>query len=228
MKSFQFGKKQKIIWALFLIAAWGTVLFLLIRHHGSFSAQELANYRPEQPLVSALVMLGLFTLKSVDFLMHSGVLYAASGIMFPLPAALLLNTVGIVITVTPSYFLGRAMGPPIIESLRQKYPKLRALTQGAEGGSLAIAILLRSVGLPIQVGSLYMGAAHYRFGRFLLGSILGLLPVMVPYTLMGEGAGKAGSPLLIAAIAIEVIASVVSIAISAVMTKRRLAHTGSV
>ena len=77
MKPYQFGKKQKLLWGLFLLCAWGTVILLFSRHHGGFTAKELANYKPDNPLLSCLVMLGLFALKSVDFLMHSGVLYAA-------------------------------------------------------------------------------------------------------------------------------------------------------
>ena len=224
MKPFQYGKKQKLLWGLFLLAAWGTVIFFLLRHRGGLSAKELAAWQPERPFVSCLVMLGLFLLKSVDFLIHSGVLYAADGIMFPLPLALLLNLVGIVITVTPSYFLGRLWGPPVMEALFQKYPKLRAF-ESDDGGSLLIAVLLRTAGLPIQVGSVYMGAAGYRFGRFLLGSLLGLTPMMVPYTVMGGSASNMRSPVFIIAIAAEVLVTVLSVAACALTLRRRAAKT---
>lgn len=227
MKPFQFGKKQKLLWGLFLLCAWGTVILLFSRHHGGLTAKELANYKPDNSFLSCLVMLGLFALKSVDFLMHSGVLYAASGIMFPLPAALLLNTLGIMITVTPTYFLGRIWGPPVIETLCRKYPKLRIIADDQKGGSLAVAILLRTVGLPIQVGSVYMGAANYRFGRFLLGSVLGLLPVMIPYTIMGENAGKPGSPAFVIALATEILLHFGSVLIFAVIAKRRLSDSSA-
>lgn len=224
MKPYQFGKKQKLLWGLFLLCAWGTVILIFSRHHGGFTAKELANYKPDNPLLSCLVMLGLFALKSVDFLMHSGVLYAASGIMFPLPAALLLNTVGIMISVTPTWFLGKIWGPPVIETLCQRYPKLRVIADDEKGGSLAVAILLRTVGLPIQAGSMYMGAANYRFGRFLLGSVLGLLPIMIPYTVMGENAGKPGSLAFVIALATELLLHVVSVITFAVIAKRRKSH----
>ena len=222
MKSFHFGKKEKLLWGLFLAAAWGTVIYLFLRHQGGFSAKELASYHPENPLLSCLVMLGLFALKSVDFLIHSGVLYAASGIMFPLPAALLLNVVGTVIAITPTYFLGKALGSSMIDSLMEKYPKLRAFAQTEEGGSLLIAFLLRAIGLPIQVGSLYMGAANYRFSRFLLGSLLGLLHVIIPYTVMGDKADNVGSPIFIIAIVIEVLSIACSAVVWAVISRRRL------
>ena len=209
------GKVHKLLWGLFLVLAWGTVIYLFTRHQGGFSARELANFKPERPVISCLVMLGLFCLKSVDFLIHSGVLYAANGIMFPLPLALALNLVGIVITVTPTYFLGRAWGAPVIAHLYEKYPKLRAFDNHAAGGSLAVAVLLRTVGLPIQAGSLYMGAAGFGFGRFLLGSVLGLLPVMVPYTIMGDSAGNVKSPAFLIALGIELLAIVVSLLVAA-------------
>ena len=222
MKSFHYGKKYKLLWGLFLLAAWSTVIILFVRHNGGFSAQELARYKPERPFVSCLVMLGLFALKSVDFLIHSGVLYAADGIMFPLPAALLLNLVGIVITVTPTYFLGKLWGPPVIEALCRKYPKLHAFTDDKKGGSLLVSILMRTVGLPIQVGSVYMGAADYHFGRFLLGSVIGLLPVMIPYTVLGESAGKSGSPAFIIAVGTEIFLHFASVFILALKAKQHM------
>lgn len=222
MKSFDYGKKYKLLWGLFLLTAWGTVIFLFVRHNGGLSAQELAHYKPERPFLSALIMLGLFVLKSVDFLIHSGVLYAADGIMFPLSTALLMNLVGIIITVTPTYFLGKLMGPPVIEALCRKYPKLHAFADDTKGGSLAVSILLRTVGLPIQVGSVYMGAANYRFGRFLSGSVIGLVPVMIPYTVTGESAGQPGSPAFVIALGTEILLHIISAFILAMRAKQRL------
>lgn len=224
MKSYHYGKKYKLLWGLFLLAAWSTVIVLFLRNNGGFSAQELAHYKPERPVFSCLVMLGLFALKSVDFLIHSGVLYAADGIMFPLPTALLLNLVGIIITVTPTYFLGKMWGPPVIETLCRRYPKLHAFTDDTKGGSLSVSILLRTVGLPIQVGSVYMGAAGFHFDRFLLGSVIGLLPVMIPYTVMGESVGKPGSPTFVIAVGTEIVLHFASVFILALKAKQHMKH----
>lgn len=223
MRILHYGKTYKLLWGLFLLAAWSTVIVLFVRHQDGLSAQALASYQPERPFVSCLIMLGLFLLKSVDFLIHSGILYAAVGIMFPLPIALLLNLVGIIITVTPAYFLGRIWGPAVIETLYEKYPRLRTFTQGREGGSFLVSFLLRTVGLPIQIGSVYMGAANYSFGRFLSGSVFGLLPIMIPYTVMGESADKPGSPAFIVALTIEVLTVIASLVAGAVMAKHRVA-----
>jgi len=84
--------RWKWIWGAVLAFAWTSVVVLFVKSNGNLSVQELLNYQPESTLLALLTMAGLFLLKSVDFLMHSGVLYAANGIMFPPPVALLLNT----------------------------------------------------------------------------------------------------------------------------------------
>lgn len=224
MKSGQNLKRQKLLWASLLLLAWGAVILLLLRHGGGFSARELAAWKSDRPLLSALVMLGLFLLKSVDFLMHSGVLYAASGILFPLPAALLLNTVGIAVMVTPLYFLGRAWGAPVIDALHRKFPKLREFDCSETGGSFSLAVLMRTAMLPVWAANLYMGAARFSFGRYLLGSILGLLPVMVPYTVMGESAGNVRSPAFLIAVACEGALFLLSLLVYALLQKKNAAR----
>lgn len=220
MGRFYIGKKQKILWGLCLLAAWAAVIFFFVRNHGALTVKELVNYQPENPFLSSLVMTGLFLLKSVDFIMHSGVLYAANGIMFPLPLALLFNLFGIAIMVTPSYFIGRVLGSPIMESLIEKYPKLHAFGQEKLRGNLAIAVLLRTSGLPLHVASLYMGAAQYHFGLYMAGSLLGILPLMIPYTIMGESADNISSPAFITSVILEIIISLCSILIYAQMKRK--------
>ena len=67
-----------------------------------------------------------------------------------------------------------------------------------------------------------MGAENYSFGRFLSGSVFGLLPIMVPYTVMGESAGKPGSPAFVIALTIEILTVIASLVVSAVMAKHHV------
>ena len=82
-------REQKIrwCWAVCLVLLWGFAIFLFIRTHGDLSMQDLLRYQPESRPLAALAMCGLFLLKSVDFVLYSGLLYAMDGVMFPLPAA---------------------------------------------------------------------------------------------------------------------------------------------
>lgn len=213
-------KRKKVIWTLFLLLAWGSVGALLYKTHGSLTPSELVSYRPESPALTCLIMTGLFLLKSVDFIMHSGLLYAANGIMFPLPLALLFNTIGAAIMVSTPFFVGKRLGPILIGSLEGKYPKLRILKRRERRGEILVAVLMRSTGLPLHVGSLYMGAAGFSFGKYMLGSLAGLLPILVPYTVMGDAASDIRSPVFIHAVITEILVSVVSIIVYTVMKKK--------
>lgn len=219
-KNALWSNKQKIIWGVILIAVWGLIGLMIYKTSGGLTVEQLVSYKPKNPVVAALAMLGLFALKSVDFIMHSGVLYAASGVMFPLPVALALNIVGAAIMVTPVYLIGRGLGAPILEELKKKYPKLNSFVSQPLGGELVLSVLLRSTGLSLHVGSLYLGAAQTHFGKYMLGSLLGLLPVLIPYTVMGTSAHDPASPRFLLAVAAEVAVTVLSLTIALVLRKR--------
>lgn len=219
-KQVGWSNKQKIVWGLFLLMAWCLIGLLLYKTNGGLTVEQIVNYRPENPVLAALAMLGLFLLKSVDFIMHSGVLYAASGIMFPLPAAIALNIVGAAIMITPAYFIGRSLGAPLLDELKKKYPRLASFVDQPLGGELMLSLLLRSVRLSLHVGSLYLGAAQTHFGKYMLGSLLGLLPVLIPYTVMGTSARDPASPRFLLAVAAEVAVTVLSLTIALVLRKR--------
>ena len=212
--------KQKIIWGIILIIAWCLIGLIIYKTNGGLTVEQLVTYKPKNPILAALAMLGLFALKSVDFIMHSGVLYAASGVMFPLPAALALNIVGAAIMVTPVYFIGRALGAPILEELKKKYPKLNNFVSQPLGGELVLSLLLRSSGLSLHVGSLYLGAAQTDFGKYLLGSVLGLLPIIIPFTIMGTSANDPKSPVFVTAFAVKITFSLISLLIAFIIQKR--------
>lgn len=186
-------QKIRIIWGIALAAAWTSVICLLARFHGDLDVDALLRTRPDDPFLAALCMLGLFLLKSLDFIMHSGVLFATDGIMFSLPAALLLNLIGILIMVTPFYLLGRAFGPKWREQLLSKYPKLRAATQLAIRPNWLRVMLIRLLGPPLLAANLYLGVEACPYGSYLLGSALGILPQMLCFTVMGMKITQPGS-----------------------------------
>ena len=219
-KQVLWSNRQKLIWGLCLIAAWCLIGLILYKSNGNLTVEQLVNYRPKNPVVAALAMLGLFLLKSVDFIMYSGVLYAASGILFPLPAAIALNIVGAAIMVTPVYFIGRSLGAPVLEALKRQYPKLNDFVSQPIGGELMLSLLLRSVGLSLHVGSLYLGAAQARFDRYLLGSVLGLLPMIITDTVMGTSVHDPKSPAFVIALAAKLSISALSLLIALILRKR--------
>ena len=186
--------KAKSIWGAMLLLTWTLIALLFVHLDGQLTLEELLRFKPQEPLHAALLMQGLFLLKGMDFVMPSGLLYAANGVMFPMPLDLALNFLGAAVMLTPGYFAGRALGQPIVRYIEEKHPRFRRLADVPLRSELTIAILLRAIGLPVTAASLYLGAVRLRFGPYLLGSLLGLAPLIVAYTVMGDGLGDLSSP----------------------------------
>ncbi len=190
--------KQSKFWKFFygalLVAIWGTIICVFIKSNGKLTAEQIVDYRPESQFAAVLAMLGLFLLKSVDFIMYSGILFAADGIMFPLMPALYLNLAGMFIMLTIPYIAGVKLGRKWLNRLRDKYPRLKDADKQLHHGEVAVAMLLRLIGIPLHVASIYMGAAEFHYGKFLLGSVLGLIPEMVTMTVIGMSATDISSP----------------------------------
>lgn len=208
-------QKREIIirwcWAICLVLLWGCAITLFVRANGHLSVQELLRYQPESKALAALAMCGLFLLKSVDFVLFSGLLYSISGILFPFPIAICVNLIGIVIIATVPYFAGRSLGRPLLKSIQKKYPKLQEVEKYRSDSPFILAFLLRCVGLPYNIVGLYMGAREHAFLPYLCGSVLGLVPKMIAYTVMGKSAADFRSPAFVAAVAAEVIMGVIAI-----------------
>ena len=207
------------IWSCILVACWAMLLYIFLQSKGNLTLENLLEYQPENPLLAVLVMMGLYLLKSVDFVMHSGILYAASGVMFPIPAAILLNTVGVAIVFTTPYWLGRTLGAPLVEYLFGKYPKLKTVSELRLKNDFVVALLFRLAGLPLNIASMYMGAMKFHFGKYLLGSVLGFLPLLVDFTVLGVAADEPGSPAFLIAAGVQILLITAS-----VLIYRHLAH----
>ena len=186
--------KLKTIWGAVLVLAWTLIVLLLIRVGGQLSLDELLRFKPRAPLPAALLMQGLFLLKGLDFLLPTGLLYAADGVMYPMPLDLALNFLGTAVMLTPGFLAGRALGQPIVRHIEARFPKFRRLADVPLRSELSIGILLRAIGLPVTAASLYMGAVRMRFGPYLLGSLIGLSPLIVSFTLIGGSIGDLSSP----------------------------------
>ncbi len=210
MKPHAFEKREIILWGCVLILLWTGAIVLLFRYHGRLSAQDVSSMASGSAWKAYALMGVLFLLKSVDFVMHCAVLYGASGASFPLAQAIAVNLVGTVIMVTPFYFLGRYAGPTLKNALAKRYPKISVIEQGTPNRKLLQSILLRGTSLPMNVVSLYLGASGLGYGRYLLCSFAGLLPMITVYTLVGDSAADPSSPLFYASVATGIVLPLLS------------------
>ncbi|MBQ9458383.1 MAG: TVP38/TMEM64 family protein [Oscillospiraceae bacterium] len=178
-----------------------------------FTLDAVLSYTPDSPLLAASVLMLLFALKSLTVVFYSGVLYTASGLLFPLPAAILVNFCGTLVMSMISYLLARSLGAGQADELREKHPKLKQFETMRARNNFAFVVVLRCINIVnYDVGSMYCGAVRMPLVPFLSGSLLGKLTDVVMLSVMGASLESRNPvPFLIALVIDLSIASVVTL-----------------
>ena len=207
--------------ALPLLGMAGALLWLWLSGD-DLSVDTVLSYTPELPLLAALFLLLLYGLKSLSLTLPILLLDTVCGVLFPLPVAILVATLGTAITLTIPYFIGRGAGPDMTEKLQQKHPRLRELRELRSRNELFLAFLIRIVGiLPCDVVSLYLGNTRMPFPKYLLGGVLGFLPDVLTATVVGMKADDRSSPWFWGAIALNLLVAGGSTLFYALYRKRQ-------
>jgi len=143
---------------------------------------DLARRGGAWPVVLILL---LYTIKPFFLVIPLSALYIGVGIVYPGWLSILINAGGVALTLTTPYVLGYFGGNKLLEKLVRKYPKLKKALE-RENVSPAAMMMLRVVpGVPVDIFSLAFGARRYPYLVFLIASLLGILPRLIPFSIMG-------------------------------------------
>ena len=201
------------------------MLLFLWKGRSLLSWQTLSDAMPKKAWHAALAFWSCYAVKSLSIFFPLMVLYAAVGRVFPLPKALLVNIIGLVICESIPYGIGRLSGTSLAAKLRKKFPKLLVLDPLHQRGSFPLTALTRAVGIvPGDLASLYFGAVRLPYFPYLFGSLIGLLPMMVADTLLGKRIGGAASPELLTAWGISVLIAILSLLFCRKVLKKTWNH----
>lgn len=183
------------------------------------SADEILSYTPASPILAALMMLALFALKSLSVIIHSGILYAVTGLLFPLPAAILMGILETVTATSVPYLLGRKLGAEYVEKMIDEHPKLQRLKEMRTDNEFIFVLTVRLMGLPLDLVSLYFGAVKVSYPKYLIAGVIGMLPHSIPYIVMGTSVDNIGSPAFLLSVGIILVTVAVSM-LSALKRKK--------
>ena len=151
------------------------------------SVYTIIKYTPKDPILAAIVILFLYALKSLTVVFPLAILYLASGIIFPTWIAILINILGLAITFTIPYWIGRYFGDEAIEEIYNRFPKMKEVTKYQNSNAFFACFITRIVGfLPGDIVSIYFGACNTNFPVYLTGGISGCLLSIITTTIIGE------------------------------------------
>ena len=206
---------------IFFAAAWAAIILAAFLNRDKLTVDGILHFTPKNLWLAALVILGMFALKSISMVLYSGILFVADGILFPLPVAILVNILGAAIMLSIPYVIGNRMGASAVAYIKGKYPKAEKLGAYRTENDFLFAFILRIIGVvPCDIASLYMGAVQVAYPKYLLGGLLGILPAMILYPIMGMGIKDIHAPQFWIALSIK-LALMAGTAIASYVIERR-------
>lgn len=198
--------EQRRLWLArcLLGAVWIAIIVICLLHKEDFTLEGILSYTPQQPILAAAVLWGLFAVKSLSIFLYSGLLYAASGVLFPLPAAIVVNVVGTAVMVSIPYWLGKKLGSQAVQYILHRWPKSVMLRDLRSGSDFFFVLIVRLLGiLSADVVSAYMGAIGVRYRDYLPACLLGFLSTCILFPIMGMSLSDIRSPQFLIAASIQ-------------------------
>jgi len=144
-----------------------------------------------------LIIWGFFLLKSIIFIIPIKLIYIASGMVLPLFISIGVNLVGVTLAMTLTYILGYFLGRDFVDRLSKRFPLIKKIMDFNTDKEEAIAFFLRLIPFNLESVSLTLGASGNQFVRYLFASLLGLLPKLLLFTMIGEALVRPLTPGLI-------------------------------
>ncbi len=207
-----------------LLIGWVVLVAFAIQQKDEITVDSIVQMSSENSLLTALMMLCLFAFKSITVVLWSALLYAASAILFPLPWAMLVNFLGTVVMISVPYCIGLHIDVHRIREKVENHKHASVTKMLNNQSTVMFAFFSRIIALvPSDLLGMYCGAMRKRFLDFLLGSILGMLPSMLAYTLMGDALTDPTGPQFIWSMISQVILTVASLILYWILQKK---HAG--
>ena len=175
------------------IAAIGILIIYLLPYLEMISVETIVNFTPHSIWLAAFAFFAIYTLKAIVMVIPMKVLYVSAGIVFPVPWAIVVTYVGLVISLSIGYMNGRMLGEKGIERLK-KQKKIADLLEVKEHNLLILCFISRMSPIPFDLQSIFYGATKMSFWKHIFASLLGLTPVMLPFVFVGSSLDNPLSP----------------------------------
>ncbi|MDD3337594.1 MAG: VTT domain-containing protein [Lachnospiraceae bacterium] len=186
-----------------------------------FSVETILSYAPKNPWLTAAFLLLMYAVKGMSVVFPIIILYMAGGFLFPPMIAVLVNALGVAVTLMVPYWISRVSRTDSAERLAAKYPKLEEIIAHQKGNTFFLSFFLRIIScLPGDAVSMYLGAIKIPFLKYFLGSMLGTVPRMIAETLMGTSITDPASPMFLISTGVTVLLAVLSVCGYAIYKRR--------
>ena len=214
-------KILQIFSVVFMLGMVVTMLVLMKKFDINIeNAANLSTYIKGGTLTVALVIIAFTVIKSFALVFPPAVIFAVSGLLFDnLWVAILVNFIGVALSVILPYYLGRFTGKDMLDTLKEKFPKIKKLDDFAGKNEFMVVYVVKAAGvIPSDLMSVIYGAMNVNFLKFFIASNLGMLPFNVLFTLLANKGDLSNPYSLLYIIPIPVFVVIMSVVVKK-MTK---------
>ncbi|MCI5643353.1 MAG: VTT domain-containing protein [Peptoniphilus sp.] len=170
-----------------LISFISIVIVLLLTRSGNVSIESITEKSLGNPKKSIISLISLFAVKSLTIIIPLPSLYVASGILFEPIKAVLISYLGLAVTLTIPFVLGRWSGTEEIDYIKKKYPKIEKVIEMQNKNEFLASFIIRLIGwFPCDILSFYFGACKTNYLKYIVSSLLGSSIGVITNTLLGD------------------------------------------
>lgn len=136
-----------------------------------------------------LIIIAIFLLYIIDAytgILPMNFLIVLSGIVFPMPAAVLINIAGLLILMSIKYDMGSKKGAGSAKHILKRYPGVMDFLEDDKKSGLLLVVFRLVPNFPFGMVSRLYGSAHFPFEKFIFLSLLGYVPRLLSYSFIGN------------------------------------------
>ena len=220
-------KVLQILSALFMLSMVVTMLVLMKKFNINIdNAAEFATYIKGGTFTVGLIIIAFTVIKSFALVFPPAVIFAVSGLLIDnLWVAILINFIGVALSVILPYYLGRFTGKDMLDTLKEKFPKIKKLDDFAGKNEFMVVYVVKASGvIPSDLMNVVYGAMNINFMKYFIASNIGMLPFNILFTLLANKGDLSNPYSLLYIIPIPVFVVIMSIVVKK-MTKEKTNET---
>ncbi len=163
-------------------------------------------------ITAFFIVMALFVFKSFIPIIPFSVLFIGSGMVFSEPVAVAVNALGFAILVSIKFFWGKKFGGGKPFKILNKYePIVKFMNFNGSGNKWMLSLLRFIPFIPVGAVSRAYGATEIKFIPYVLLSVLGFLPRLISWSVVGFNIFDPFSPTFIAPFVVLLIISGISL-----------------
>lgn len=207
--------------ALFLlILALNVIVY--IGYQKGYSLEDVWGLISGYPIIAVFSIIGLYCLKTVVWVIPIHALYIGAGFLLPVWSAVIVSYLGLILDLTLTFYFGRHLGKSrIMDEIKHRKAGKWILDTAERNRNFACFIIRMLPGPPTEVTNMFFGALNMQYGKFLILSVIGMTPGMVPVIFMGKAATNPLSKEFILPLLISLVIAAGSILLYWFALKRR-------